>query len=228
MGASTYLYITDRFGFGRVRSCIVLACLCELLTDGYYSRCAPDDRCRYTSVIQTFKPPHINLPIASCIAAVGFAIQASGPPFPAFVVSFLFSGYGITLLVSVSQIARLASKLTVVRPGRWVKLASCGPIRRYIRQDGNPARHLRCGCDVRPARLDTICYHETVALRVLCPHRPRLLQRHRADSGVQIPYRSGWVWSLATIQCLSFAHLGDYPRLSSRNRSRASRKDEGI
>ncbi|EJF64656.1 MFS general substrate transporter [Dichomitus squalens LYAD-421 SS1] len=51
-GASVYMYLTDRFGFGMMMF------------------------------------------VASLIVAVGNALQASGAPFPAFVIGFLFAGFG--------------------------------------------------------------------------------------------------------------------------------------
>ncbi|KAI0676404.1 MFS general substrate transporter [Trametes maxima] len=55
-GASTYLYLTDRFGFG------------------------------------------IMVVFASVMAMVGFALEAAAPPFPAYVIGYLFSGFGMSFL----------------------------------------------------------------------------------------------------------------------------------
>ncbi|KAI0370516.1 MFS general substrate transporter [Pilatotrama ljubarskyi] len=53
-GASSYMYLTDRFGFGVVP--------------------------------------------ASVMGMIGFALEASAPPFPVYVIGFLFSGFGMSFL----------------------------------------------------------------------------------------------------------------------------------
>ncbi|KAI0763038.1 MFS general substrate transporter [Trametes elegans] len=56
LGATSYLYLTDRFGFGKM------------------------------------------VVIASFIGMVGFALEASGAPFPVFVIGYVFSGFGMSFL----------------------------------------------------------------------------------------------------------------------------------
>ncbi|OJT08121.1 Bypass of stop codon protein 6 [Trametes pubescens] len=55
-GASTYLYLTDRFGFGKM------------------------------------------VVFASVVAMVGFSLESAAPPFPAYVIGYLFSGFGMSFL----------------------------------------------------------------------------------------------------------------------------------
>ncbi|KAI0631197.1 MFS general substrate transporter [Trametes polyzona] len=65
-GATSYLYLTDRFGFG------------------------------------------VMVVFASFVAMIGFSLEASAPPFPAFVIGYLFSGFGMSFLDAGSN-AFLAS-----------------------------------------------------------------------------------------------------------------------
>ncbi|KAH9852219.1 MFS general substrate transporter [Lenzites betulinus] len=55
-GASTYLYLTDRFGLGKVQA------------------------------------------VASAVSIVGFSLEAAAPPFPAYVVGYYFSGFGMSIM----------------------------------------------------------------------------------------------------------------------------------
>ncbi|KAI0642730.1 MFS general substrate transporter [Trametes meyenii] len=60
-GASAYLYLTDRFGFGVVA-----------------------------------RMSDVNL--ASVVGMIGFALESAAPPFPAYVIGYFFSGFGISFL----------------------------------------------------------------------------------------------------------------------------------
>ena len=128
---------------------------------------------------------------ASFILAVGLAIQAGGVPFPAFVISYVFAGYGSALLVRIKTppfAPRHRHPILVCRrTGRWDELVRRISCRRDVHEDVRFACHVRSRGDVLAAGHDRIHPHAALVLRLPRHHRSHLHDGGPPATGLQAP-----------------------------------------
>lgn len=95
LGSCTFLYLTDRLGYGLVRRVLVVSQGSNLLTSVYSSGCCSG----YALVSGKIGRAQLTPSTASLMMMVAYALQAAAVPFPVFVVAYFFIGFGNSFLV---------------------------------------------------------------------------------------------------------------------------------